>query len=107
MLNLNDVQREALAWNKGPALVLAGAGSGKTRVIVERIINLIEEHHVEPRRILALTFTNRAAKEMKERVETRLGGMVLATWLGTFHSFGLYILRREMERLGRQSNSPS
>ena len=101
MSSLNEVQRDALAWNKGPALVLAGAGSGKTRVIVERIVNLIEEHRVEPRRILALTFTNRAAKEMKERVESRLGGQSIATWLGTFHSFGLYILRREMERLGR------
>lgn len=101
MLKLNDVQREAAAWGRGPALVLAGAGSGKTRVIVERIVHLIEEDNVEPRRILALTFTNRAANEMKERVQESLGGGSLSTWLGTFHSFGLYILRREMERLGR------
>ena len=101
MSQLNDVQREALEWNTGPALVLAGAGSGKTRVIVERIVHLIEQHNVEPRRILALTFTNRAAREMKERVEARLGGQAVSTWLGTFHSFGLYILRYEMERLGR------
>ncbi|MFP6582039.1 MAG: UvrD-helicase domain-containing protein [Candidatus Hydrogenedentota bacterium] len=98
---LNDVQREALAWGDGPALVLAGAGSGKTRVIVERIVNLIEVLGVDPYRILALTFTNRAANEMRDRVRARLGVGEVSTWLGTFHSFGLYILRREMEVLGR------
>ena len=100
-MELNDVQNRASTWGKGPALVLAGAGSGKTRVIVERIVNLIERQQVEPRRILALTFTNRAANEMKSRVQERLGSDSISTWLGTFHSFGLYILRREMEQLGR------
>ena len=101
--DLNEVQGAAAAFGEGPALVLAGAGSGKTRVIVERIVNLIEAHNVEAYRILALTFTNRAANEMRERVRARLGTGELSAWLGTFHSFGLYILRREMEVLGRPS----
>ena len=87
----------------GAALVLAGAGSGKTRVIVERLAWLIDERGVDPRRLLALTFTNRAAGEMRARVSRRLGVERLASWLGTFHSFGLYILRRDMDVLGRSS----
>ena len=102
MSSLNEAQLAAAQWHRGPALVLAGAGSGKTRVIVERIVNLIGTHGVEPFRILALTFTNRAANEMRERVRGASNGGD-EPWLGTFHSFGLYLLRREIERLGRPS----
>ena len=101
MATLNEAQMKAVTADDGPALVLAGAGSGKTRVIVERIVWLIEERGVALRNILALTFTNRAAGEMKSRVAARLGVERLATWVGTFHSFGLFVLRREMERLDR------
>ncbi len=104
MTTLNPAQREAVTADDGPALVLAGAGSGKTRVIVERIVWLVEEHGVDPRRILALTFTNRAANEMKERVAARLGVDRLAAWVGTFHAFGLYVLRREIQHLGRPTS---
>jgi len=102
MSALNDAQQEAVTAGDGPALVLAGAGSGKTRVIVERIIRLIEERGVDPRSILALTFTNRAANEMRARVMGRLGVDRLASWVGTFHGFGLFVLRRDMDRLGRE-----
>lgn len=98
---LNPAQRDAALHGDGPALVLAGAGSGKTRVIVERIAHLVSERGVDPRNILALTFTNKAAEEMRNRVAARLGGDRLSAWLGTFHSFGLYVLRRDIERLGR------
>ncbi|NIA14541.1 MAG: UvrD-helicase domain-containing protein, partial [Nitrospiraceae bacterium] len=98
---LNEAQLEAVTADDGPALVLAGAGSGKTRVIVERLVWLIEERGVDPRNLLALTFTNRAAGEMKSRVAERLGVDRIASWVGTFHSFGLYVLRREIDRLGR------
>lgn len=98
---LNSAQRDAVEAGDGPALVLAGAGSGKTRVIVERIIWLIDELGVDPRNILALTFTNRAAEEMRSRVASRLHTSRLASWVGTFHAFGLYVIRREMAQLGR------
>ena len=88
----------------GPVLVLAGAGSGKTRVIIERMAWLVEERGVDPRYLLALTFTNKAAAEMRGRLAARLGVERLSTFLGTFHSFGLYVLRREMDRLGRSKN---
>jgi len=101
MIALNEAQRFAVTAKDGPTLVLAGAGSGKTRVIVERLIWLIEERGVDPRNLLALTFTNRAANEMRERVAARLGAQRLALWVGTFHAFGLYVLRREIDRLGR------
>src|SRR5690349_21127019 len=100
-IKLNTQQRDAVTAPDGPALVLAGAGSGKTRVIVERIVWLIDERGIDPRSILAVTFTNRAADEMRQRVMQRLGTDRLASWVGTFHSFGLFVLRREMERLGR------
>lgn len=100
-IKLNTQQHDAVTAPDGPALVLAGAGSGKTRVIVERIVWLIDERGIDPRSILAVTFTNRAAGEMRERVMQRLGTERLASWVGTFHSFGLFVLRREMERLGR------
>lgn len=91
----------AVTADDGPALVLAGAGSGKTRVIVERIVWLISERGIDPRNILALTFTNKAAGEMKSRIKERLGVERLASWVGTFHSFGLFFLRRELDKLER------
>jgi len=102
MAELNDAQQTAVTAGDGPALVLAGAGSGKTRVIVERILWLIEERGVDPRSILALTFTNRAANEMRERIMARLRVERLASWVGTFHAFGLFALRRDIDRLGRE-----
>ena len=101
MNDLNPEQRSAVTAGDGPALVLAGAGSGKTRVITERIVWLVRERGVDPRTILALTFTNRAANEMRSRVARRMGVERLMSWLGTFHSFGLYILRREIQQLDR------
>ncbi len=101
MDSLNPAQIEAVEAGYGPVLVLAGAGTGKTRVIVERMVWLIEQRGVSPRNILSMTFTNRAAAEMKSRVADRLGVNRLAAWVGTFHSFGLYVLRREMDKLGR------
>lgn len=102
MIDLNPAQRAAVQAPDGPALVLAGAGSGKTRVIVERIVWLIRERGVDPRNILALTFTNRAADEMRGRIAKRLDVERLASWVGTFHAFGLFILRREIDKLGRK-----
>ncbi len=100
-IGLNDAQQQAVEQGDGPTLVLAGAGTGKTRVIVERIVWLINERGVDPRNILALTFTNKAGGEMRSRVASRLGAERLAAWIGTFHAFGLTMLRREMTRLGR------
>jgi DNA helicase-2/ATP-dependent DNA helicase PcrA len=102
MIALNNAQKAAVTAPDGPALVLAGAGSGKTRVIIERLAWLVDERGVDPRRLLALTFTNRAAAEMRERLATRLRMAKTEAWLGTFHSFGLYLLRREIEHLGRK-----
>ncbi|MCF6285969.1 MAG: UvrD-helicase domain-containing protein, partial [Candidatus Hydrogenedentes bacterium] len=104
MISLNPEQKAAVTAADGPTLVLAGAGSGKTRVIIERMAWLVEEQGVDPRFILALTFTNKAANEMKERLQERLDVDRVASWLGTFHSFGLFLLRREMTALGRKSN---
>jgi DNA helicase-2/ATP-dependent DNA helicase PcrA len=101
MSSLNAQQHAAVTAPDGPALVLAGAGSGKTRVIVERLAWLAEERGVDPRQLLALTFTNKAASEMKHRLARRLDMDPVPAWMGTFHSFGLFVLRREMERLGR------
>jgi len=101
MPGLNAQQRAAVTAPDGPSLVLAGAGTGKTRVIVERLAWLSEERGVDPRQLLALTFTNRAAAEMKARLSRRLDLDPVPAWLGTFHSFGLFILGREMDRLGR------
>ena len=101
MIALNSAQSDAVLHGDGPALVLAGAGSGKTRVIVERIAHLVGEKGVDARNILALTFTNKAAEEMRQRTAARLGVEKIGAWLGTFHSFGLYVLRRDIDRLGR------
>ena len=103
-MKLNKQQTQAVEATDGPALVLAGAGTGKTRVIVERMAWLVEEKGIDPRHILALTFTNKAAAEMRERFTQRLDRPRIDTWLGTFHSFGLYMLRREGERVGLPRN---
>ena len=102
-MTLNDKQIEAVNHKDGPCLVLAGAGSGKTRVLTERIIKLIDDG-VSPYNILAITFTNKAAKEMKDRVELKLGSVADSIFIGTFHSFGLRVLRENYRSIGYTSN---
>ncbi len=97
---LNPQQAEAVTHFQGPLLVLAGAGSGKTRVLTARICHLVRHHGVAPHRILAVTFTNKAAAEMRDRVRALLGQEPTGMWLGTFHSLGARILRRHAPRLG-------
>lgn len=101
---LNEPQREAVLHDKGPLLILAGAGSGKTRVITHRIAYLIEERGVSPYSILAITFTNKAASEMKSRVEKLLGENALNVWVSTFHSSCVRMLRRYAESIGYNQN---
>ncbi len=98
--NLNPMQREAVTHTKGPVLVLAGAGSGKTTVLVNRIAYIIENDGVSPFNILAITFTNKAAKEMYERIEQILGSTAEDMWISTFHSACVKILRRTIQLLG-------
>jgi DNA helicase-2/ATP-dependent DNA helicase PcrA len=100
LADLNEAQQEAVTHESGPLLVLAGAGSGKTRVITHRIAYLIVERGVPPSRIVAVTFTNKAAAEMRERVERLLGTSVYGAWISTFHSMCLRILRRDGSRVG-------
>jgi len=98
---LNERQREAVLHADGPLMIVAGAGSGKTRVLTTRIIHLMAEHKVDAFHILALTFTNKAAREMKERVEHILGsGEARNLYIGTFHSVFARILRFEADRIG-------
>ena len=104
LAGLNEAQRRAVLEGDGPVLVLAGAGSGKTRVIAHRIAYLVQERGVHPRHIVALTFTNKAAREMGDRVTGLLGGTTHEVWLGTFHSFCTFILRREIETAGFTGN---
>ncbi len=102
--NLNQFQKEAVLYNEGPLLILAGAGSGKTRVLTTKIAYLIEEKKISPYHILAITFTNKAAKEMKERIESLVGEVAFQIQVSTFHSFGLKILRENYEALGYDRN---
>src|SRR2546429_9340169 len=104
LTDLNPAQREAVLTTEGPLLVVAGAGSGKTRVLTYRVAHLLAAVGVKPNEILAITFTNKAAQEMKERVEHQLGTGARAIWIMTFHSACGRILRREAERLGYRSN---
>lgn len=101
---LNDKQREAVLQTEGPLLIMAGAGSGKTRVLTHRIAYLIEEKQVNPWNILAITFTNKAAKEMKERVVNLLGPEGEDVWVSTFHSMCVRILRRNITSIGYNQN---
>ena len=97
---LNERQKEAVLATEGPVLVLAGAGSGKTTVLVNRIAYMISEKHIRPWNILAITFTNKAAREMKDRIERLLGDTAKDMWIGTFHSFCVRILRSCIDLLG-------
>lgn len=99
-VSLNAAQRRAVEFRGGPLLVLAGAGSGKTRVLTSRIAYLAAQHRVRPNRILAVTFTNRAAQEMRRRVAELLGREPAGLWIGTFHSIAARLLRREAARIG-------
>ncbi len=97
---LNNKQYQAVVNTEGPCLVIAGAGSGKTKVLTHKIAYLIAEKNVKPWEILAITFTNKAANEMKERVENLVGDSAKDIWMGTFHSICVRILRRTIDRLG-------
>ena len=101
---LNPDQLDAVVHMNGPLLIVAGAGSGKTRVLTHRIANLIREHDVSPMQILAITFTNKAAQEMRERVGALVGPVAQKMWVSTFHSACVRILRRDAGRLGYPSN---
>ncbi|MEU6679275.1 ATP-dependent DNA helicase [Streptomyces sp. NPDC046925] len=101
---LNENQRAAVVHADSPLLIVAGAGSGKTRVLTHRIAHLLAERHVHPGQILAITFTNKAAGEMKERVEQLVGPRANAMWVSTFHSACVRILRRESKKLGFTSS---
>ncbi|MFC4770003.1 DNA helicase PcrA [Effusibacillus consociatus] len=101
---LNPQQREAVLHKDGPLLILAGAGSGKTSTLTRRIAYLIHEHRVAPWSILAITFTNKAAREMRDRVEKLVGSIAADMWVSTFHSMCVRILRREIEKIGYASS---
>lgn len=102
--DLNETQKEAVLYNSSPLLVFAGAGSGKTRIITYKIAYLIDDLKIYPSRILAVTFTNKAAKEMKERTEKLLGSDIEKLWIGTFHAICARILRRDIGVLGFRKN---
>lgn len=102
--NLNPAQKEAVTHHTGPILVLAGAGTGKTRVLTRRVANLIISHNVRPEEILAVTFTNKATEEMKNRLHSSLGARAKSIWISTFHSASLRILRRHAHLLNYRNN---
>jgi DNA helicase-2/ATP-dependent DNA helicase PcrA len=98
--DLNPQQKNAVLQMAGPLLVLAGAGSGKTRVITHRFAYLSSKPNISPSSILCMTFTNKAAREMRERIKKLLGKSMKGTWIGTFHALSNRILRKEIEHLG-------
>ena len=102
--SLNEPQQEGVVNTDGPVMIIAGAGSGKTRVLTYRIAYLIDHKQIDPFNILALTFTNKAAKEMRDRIEGVVGSEARNLWMGTFHSVFARILRAEADRLGYPSN---
>ena len=104
LTGLNDKQQEAVLYNEGPLLIIAGAGAGKTKTLTTKIAYLIEELGVSPYNILAITFTNKAAKEMKDRIDGLIGTVAKKIQVSTFHSFGLKLLRENYEVLGYTSN---
>ena len=104
LADLNPAQRDAVVTTEGPLLVVAGAGSGKTRVLTHRVAHLLAAAGAKPNEILAITFTNKAAQEMRGRIESMLGPVARAIWILTFHAACGRILRREAPRLGYRSN---
>ena len=100
LIGLNNKQREAVENTEGPCLVIAGAGSGKTKVLTHKIAYLMQEKNIKPWNILAITFTNKAANEMKQRIENLVGDAAGDIWMGTFHSICVKILRRYVDRIG-------
>ena len=101
---LNNEQKSAVLNTEGPSLVVAGAGSGKTRVLTSRLAYILEQKKAFPNQILCVTFTNKAAKEMRHRVIKISGKMDSLAWLGTFHSISVKFLRRHAEAIGLKSN---
>ena len=102
--SLNEMQKKAVIKTDGPLLVLAGAGSGKTKVLTTKIAYLIEQMNINPYNILAITFTNKAAREMKDRITSMLGIIAHSIQISTFHSFGLTIIRENAEKLDLKDN---
>ncbi|MEI6100528.1 MAG: UvrD-helicase domain-containing protein [Eubacteriales bacterium] len=104
LTSLNDKQKQAVTAGDGPMLILAGAGSGKTKVLTERVAYLVEQMGVHPLSILSITFTNKAAAEMRERIQKALDMDVKDMWISTFHSMCVRILRISGKRIGYGSN---